>query len=266
MHLPKFLRLTTRLLAFVFITFTFWLCFEASSILRGKKKHIDVVNTWVSRWARTNMWFFGVKVSSRRASGDSDEIYPACGSNDVGRIFVMNHRSGLDIPVLLTVAEAHVISRHDIATWPLLGLSARRVGTLFVDRESRRSGAKVLREVANVLAAGEGVAMFPEGTAFEGDEVHEFHSGAFNAARRSGAEIVPLGVAYGHDDVYYRKESFLTHTKRIALLPSLQVAVEIGEPLSSEDYSPVEMKELAQKQVQALVNQARARLDSKKSS
>lgn len=264
MHPLKFLRLTTRLLAFVLVTFFFWLSFEAASLLRGKKPHIDVVNTWVSRWARTNMWFFGVKVSSNRSSGDDKAIYPSCGSNGVGRIFVMNHRSGLDIPVLLTVAEAHVISRHDIATWPLLGLSARRVGSLFVDRESRRSGAKVLREVANLLAAGEGVAMFPEGTAFEGDEVREFHSGAFNAARRSGAEIVPIGVAYGHDDAYYRKESFLAHTKRIALIPSLQVAVEIGEPLPSEEHSPVELKDLAQKQVQTLVNQARARLESSK--
>ena len=76
----------------------------------------------------------------------------------------MNHRSGLDIPILLTIAEAHVISRHDLANWPLLGRTSKRVGTLFVDRESRRSGASVLREVARVLAAGEGVAM-PAGQA-----------------------------------------------------------------------------------------------------
>jgi len=261
----KFLRLTTRLLALVSVTFVYWMGYEGASLLRGKKKRIDVINTWVPRWARTNMWFFGVdvssQVSSQQSSGD-DSIYPASGSNGVGRIFVMNHRSGLDIPVLLTIAEAHVISRHDLASWPLLGWSARRVGTLFVDRDSRRSGASVLKEVARVLAKGEGVAMFPEGTAHEGDEVREFRTGAFNAARRAGAEIVPLGVAYGDEAAYYRKESFLSHTKRLATLPKLRVAIEIGDPLRFEDRTPVEMKNLAQQQVQTLVNQARARLES----
>lgn len=174
----------------------------------------------------------------------------------------MNHRSGLDIPILLTIAEAHVISRHDLANWPLLGRTSKRVGTLFVDRESRRSGASVLREVARVLAAGEGVAMFPEGTAYEGDEVREFHAGAFNAALRSEAELVPLGIAYGNEDAYYRKESFMSHTKRVAMLPSLEVAVEVGEPVTCGDRSPVEMKELVRKQVQALVNRARTRLEA----
>jgi len=268
----KFLRITTRLLALVLVTFVYLIGYEAASLLRGKKKQIDVINTWVPRWARTNMWFFGVKVFAHRtcsdqfcgdqSCSDNDSIYPACGSQGVGRIFVMNHRSGLDIPVLLTVVEAHVISRHDIATWPLLGRSARRVGTLFVDRTSRQSGASVLKEVAKVLAKGEGVAMFPEGTAFAGDEVHEFRTGAFNAARRAGAEIVPLGVAYSDEAAYYRKESFLTHTKRIATLPRLRVAIEIGNPLQFEDRTPIEMKNLAEEQVQALVKQARARLES----
>ncbi len=259
----KFLRLATRLLALVSVTFVYWMGYETALLLRGKKKRIDVINTWVPRWARTNMWFFGVQVSSQRSSSDGDgSIYPDSGSNGVGRIFVMNHRSGLDIPVLLTIAEAHVISRHDLASWPLLGWSARRVGTLFVDRGSRRSGASVLKEVARVLAKGEGVAMFPEGTAHQGDEVREFRTGAFNAARRAGAEIVPLGVAYGDEAAYYRKESFLSHTKRLATLPSLQVAIEIGDPLQFDDRTPVEMKKLAQEQVQSLVHRARARLES----
>ncbi len=270
----KFLRLATRLLALVSVTLVYWMGYEVSLLLRGKKKRIDVINTWVPRWARTNMWFFGVDVSSRVSSRVSsqrlrddgsdggDSIYPACGSNGVGRIFVMNHRSGLDIPVLLTVAEAHVISRHDLASWPLLGWSARRVDTLFVDRGSRRSGASVLKEVAQVLAKGEGVAMFPEGTAHAGDEVREFRTGAFNAARRAGAEIVPLGIAYGDEAAYYRKESFLSHTKRLATLPKLHVAIEIGDPLRFEDRSPIEMKNLAQEAVQVLVNRARARLES----
>ena len=105
------------------------------------------------------------------------------------------------------------------------------MGTLFVDRTSRRSGATVLRQIADALAVGEGILMFPEGTAFPGSGVHEFKVGAFNAAHRAGAEIIPLGIAYGSPDAYYFKEPFLNHMKRIASLRRLTVAVEIGPPL-----------------------------------
>jgi len=143
----------------------------------------------------------------------------------------------------------------------LLGWSAKRVGTLFVDRESRRSGASVLRAVDNALKAGEGVVMFPEGTSFPGDEVHEFRPGAFNAARRAGAEIVPMGIAYGDEAAYYYQEAFPAHAKRVGSLSQLPVAIEVGDPLNTTNLSPVEVIELARTQVQELVHQARARLN-----
>lgn len=261
MHLFKFLRSVARLTAFVVVTAVYWTCFELEALVRGKRRRNEMINKWVPRWARTNLWIYGIKVDARGSYANDGRLYPACGANGVGRIFVMNHRSGLDIPILLAVAEAHVISRHDLATWPLLGSSARRVGTLFVDRESRRSGASVLKEVARVLANGEAVAMFPEGTVHAGDEVYEFRPGAFNTARRADAEIVPLGIAYDDDAAYYRKEPFMTHAKRIAGLPRLRVAIEIGAPFQVADGSQIETKENARKQVQELVDRARARLN-----
>ncbi len=260
MHLIKSLRLATRLVAFPVFTLAYWCCLEAEVLVRGKKKRPDVINRWASKWARTNLWVCDVKVKTHGLPSNAGSLYPASGPGGVGRIFIMNHRSGLDILIMLSLAETHVISRHDLATWPLLGRIACRVGTLFVDRESRRSGASVLKEVARVLAKGEGVAMFPEGTAHEGDEVHAFRAGAFNAARRAGAEIIPLGIAYGNPEACYRIESFMTHMKRIAGLSKLKVAVEIGEPLVFEECSPAEMKKLARKRVQELVDQARKQL------
>ena len=103
--------------------------------------------------------------------------------------------------------------------------------------------------------------MFPEGTAHEGDEVREFRTGAFNSARRAGAEIVPLGIAYDNKAAYYRKEPFMTHMKRIAGLSRLQVAVEIGEPMLTDGRTGVEMKNLARERVQTLVDKARSRIE-----
>lgn len=254
-------RLCYRMLIFATSTLVFWVCFELQALV-SRKPRIDVINKWVPFWAHFNLRVFGVRIEARGKYLDDGRPYPGGEPGKIGRIFVANHRSGMDIPVLFTIAETRVISRHDLASWPLLGRAARRVGTLFVDRDSRRSGASVLRAVDNALKRGEGVAMFPEGTAHDSDEVHEFRQGAFNAARRADAQIIPIGVAYGDDTAYYAGQPFLRHMTRIACLRSMPVAVEVGEPLSCDDGTALEIKDLARQRVQDLVDRARARLEA----
>ena len=72
---------------------------------------------------------------------------------------------------------------------------------------------------------------------------------------------MPLGIAYGDDAAYYYKTTFMTHTKRFAVLKKLRVAVEIGAPLETADSSNVETKDVARQRVQELVQRARARLE-----
>lgn len=261
MRLVERFRLCYRMLIFATSTLAFWTCFELEAFFT-RQKLIDVINKWVPRWARFNIEVFGVQLEAHGKFLDDGKPYPGRDAGQIGRVFVANHRSGMDIPVLFNVAETRVISRHDLASWPLLGRAAQRVGTLFVDRKSRRSGASVLREVDKALKRGEGVAMFPEGTAYDSDEVHEFRQGAFNAARRAGAEIIPIGLAYGDDTAYYAGQTFLKHMTRIACLRGMRVAVEVGEPLNFDDCTAVEIKDQARERVQGLVNRARARLDA----
>ncbi len=259
------LRMAWRISAFVVVTVLMWVGLELDFLIRRRTPRIDVINTWVPRWAGALLWIFGIRVDARGPHVERGKLYPGRGANGVGRIFVMNHRSGVDIPVVLTQAAAHAISRHDLANWPLLGPGARRIGTLFVDRSSRRSGAEVLKQVDDALARSEGVAMFPEGTAFAGDEVREFRPGAFKAAQRAGAEIVPMGVAYENPDAYYRQESFLEHMKRGASFRCLRVAVELGEPIAVDDLSAVELRERTHEAVVKLVAIARDRIEGKTS-
>jgi 1-acyl-sn-glycerol-3-phosphate acyltransferase len=259
------LRLAWRLTAFVVITLVLWAALEGDFLFRRKTPRIDLINKWVPRWSKALLWIFGVRVDARGPYVGQGQLYPGRGAGGVGRIFVMNHRSSIDIPIVFTLAAAHVISRHDLATWPIIGPGAKRIGTLFVDRASRRSGAEVLKEVDRALEQGEGVAMFPEGTAFGGDEVRDFRPGAFKAAVRSGAEIVPLGVAYENPDAYYRNEMFMQHLRRGASFRCLRVAVEVGEPLPAKGASPVELKEVARQRVVELVAAARGRIETKMS-
>src|SRR5262249_44726854 len=93
-----------------------------------------------------------------------------------------------------------------------------------------------------------------------GDEVRPFRPGAFLAAQRTGAEIVPVGIAYEDDEtVFYGEEPFTSHLLRVSSARRLRVALEIGEGMRDHadgDASP----ERARERVQALVHAARARL------
>jgi 1-acyl-sn-glycerol-3-phosphate acyltransferase len=253
-------RLAVRMTLLVLSTALCLLAMELN-LLVSRRPRIETVNRWVPLWARLLLWIFRVRLRVAGPYLEDGTLYPGAAADGVGRIFVMNHRSGVDIPVALSRLAAHAISRHDLATWPLIGLGARRIGTLFVDRTSRRSGADVLMEVDGALDRGEGVLMFPEGTVHPGDEVHRFRPGAFKAAERAGAEIVPVGIAYGEAGDAFEAADFVEHMKRIVTLPRLDVAMITGEPLAAgHGFSAVEVRDLLRERVQELVGRARSML------
>lgn len=254
------LRFASRLASVVVVTVVLWAALEIDFLVRRRTRRIDVINKWVPRWAGALCWIFGFHIEAYGPYVERGQLYPGRDENGIGRIFVMNHRSGVDIPVIFTLLAAHVISRHDLARWPLIGPGAQRIGTLFVDRSSTRSGAAVLKQTAKTLEAGEGISMFPEGTAYAGDEVRAFRPGAFKAAQRSGAQVVPLGIAYENPAAYYTEKTFMEHMKNIASFKSLRVVVEVGEPMTPDEDSPVEFKDHVRDRVVELVAAARGRL------
>ncbi len=51
-------------------------------------------------------------------------------------IFVCNHISYLDIPLVMRIIpEASFVSKSEVAAWPIIGLAAKRIETIFVKRE-----------------------------------------------------------------------------------------------------------------------------------
>ena len=171
------------------------------------------------------------------------------------QLVVANHRSPFDIGVLLSLFGGHALSRADLADWPVLGLAARRAGTIFVDRESGASGASAVRAIRRRLQQGASILVFPEGGTFEGDEVRPFKPGAFSALRGLGASIVPVGLAYD-PGTEFLEESFVHHVLRVSSRPFTRCLVSIGQPFAAEA-RPQQLAEHAQREVQALVHDAR---------
>ena len=214
-----------------------------------------VRDAWVGRWARSLLGLFAIEVVL------DGTIPPPTQGRGRGRLVITNHRSAIDIGVVLSLFGGTMVSRADLASWPVVGAAARAVGTVFVDRSSAKSGAATIRTIQKHLEEGQTINLFPEGTTFDGDEVRPFHGGAFVSAVRAESEVLPVGIAYPRaSGAAFINETFPAHLARMSKSGPTRMVVAIGDPFvvrKSDRASDVTKR--AQAEVQALVARARDR-------
>lgn len=204
---------------------------------------------WMKNWAKGLLKVFGV---------DARYANPAPAVTPRARLIVSNHRSPLDITLMVANFGGSVLSRADLQNWPVLGHAAKSADTIFVDREDARSGMMAIREIRRRLDRGRTVIAFPEGGTFAGDQVQPFREGVFAAMRGLKVEVIPVGVAYD-PGVEFFNETFMQHLKRVAARPITRVGVCFGEPrIATESRS--ELAPRLHAEVQALTDRARAML------
>lgn len=108
-------------------------------------------------------------------------------------LFVANHSSYLDVPVLGSLIRGSFVAKSDVASWPLIGSLAGMMGTLFIERRAARAATHkdVLRRT---LEKGESVIFFPEGTSSDGRAVLPFKSSLFSVAENGLEDKAPVCV------------------------------------------------------------------------
>ncbi len=110
-----------------------------------------------------------------------------------GHLLVANHVSWLDIAAVHAVLpQARFVSKADVKHWPLVGALVEGVGTLFIERTSKRDALRVVHQTAAALQAGDCVAVFPEGTTGAGPELLPFHANLLQAAVATDAAVLPV--------------------------------------------------------------------------
>jgi 1-acyl-sn-glycerol-3-phosphate acyltransferase len=208
---------------------------------------------WAGVWASSLLNLFGIRVLAQG---------PMLGA-DRGHLVVANHRSAADILLVLRAFGGTIVSRSDIARWPLFGRAARVVGTVFVDRSDAVSGAHAVRTIRALLRAKATVIIFPEGTTYPDDEVRPFFAGAFVAAMHMPVDIVPVGIAYGSGSgAAFVNESFGAHLSRMAGAPPSTVAMCVGRPIAIDSSSrSATLRDESREAVQSLVRAARLLVD-----
>jgi 1-acyl-sn-glycerol-3-phosphate acyltransferase len=113
-----------------------------------------------------------------------------------GALYVANHSSWIDIPVLYMALPTapRFLAKRELAQVPFLGWYIRAMGMVFVDRRDARRASATVGRAARLLAAGESVMSFPEGTRSRDGRLGRFRSGGFGAALEAGADVVPVAI------------------------------------------------------------------------
>lgn len=121
---------------------------------------------------------------------------------EVAFILVSNHCSNLDPPILGWASGhqvhrvVHFMAKIEMRRWPLVGWLATQSGVYFVRRGERDRAAQ--RFSLEALAAGRPIALFVEGTRSRDGHLMPAKPGAAFLAMRSGAPLIPVGIAGTH--------------------------------------------------------------------
>lgn len=110
-------------------------------------------------------------------------------------LWISNHVSWLDIPVLGANFPVYFLSKAEVAKWPVVGWLAKVAGTLFIQRGSGDAG-KVEMQLATHLREGRNVLFFPEGTTTDGERLKRFFHKLFGAAVSEQVAVQPVLICY----------------------------------------------------------------------
>jgi 1-acyl-sn-glycerol-3-phosphate acyltransferase len=138
-------------------------------------------------WAQIILWSALIRVKVEGAGR-----VPADGPV----VFMANHESWLDIPVLLVAIPGQVrfLAKSSLFSIPFLGWAMRSMGFIPVDRENRRTAIRSFEEAAARIRAGRSVLVFPEETRTSDGSLLPFQRGGFLIALKAAQPIVPVGI------------------------------------------------------------------------
>jgi 1-acyl-sn-glycerol-3-phosphate acyltransferase len=171
---------------------------------------------------------FGRAVSRVRLEGAFDEI-----PREGPVILAANHSSNLDAIVIGSWIipklgrRIHWLGKKELFAWPIVGWTAANGGVHPVDRDA--ADVDAFRLAKRILDEGHILFVFPEGTRSPDGSLQEARDGVAVLAMRTGAPIVPIGIA-GSSRVWPRGRTFPR--------PGGHVTVRVGRPFRLADVLP----------------------------
>ena len=170
-------------------------------------------------------WSRGIlKVTGARLVVEGQENIP----KDGPCVFVGNHRSYYDIPLLLAGLEKPhgILAKEELEKIPLLNRWMKLLGCVFVKRDDIRASVKALNDATAIVESGRSFVIFPEGTRYKGEEggAGEFKAGAFRIAIKTGVPVVPVAISGARGLFEGHGLRATPGDIRVRILPAIQTA------------------------------------------
>lgn len=182
-------------------------------------KRVRWSNRILKQYCRLGLWVLRVKVNYRGL--ENVRAVP-------NALFVGNHLSYMDVLVIHAEVPACFVTSREIRETPVLGLICRMAGCLFVERRNKHNILNEVSEIAEGLRRGANVAIFPEATSTNGEQILRFRRPLYHAAMQAPAAIIPMTLNYHtvggkpidritRDSIFwYGDMDFVSHLWRLA--------------------------------------------------
>lgn len=141
---------------------------------------------YIRRWSIQLLNILGVQL----------KIQGQLSTQETGILFVSNHISWLDIHVINAWHPMRFVAKKEVASWPIFGYFAKKLNTLFIDRQVKGDSKNISDQMTHALSSGHHLCIFPEGTSSEGYEVLPFKANLFQAAINAKTPCQPIAITY----------------------------------------------------------------------
>ncbi len=171
-------------------------------------------DSFLKMWSGVLVKIFGLKV----------EVVGEENIPDVGCVFLFNHKSLLDIPLLAFCVKKSFRfgAKAELFKIPVFGFSMKRIGMLPIFRANKKKALGLYSQSTGRIQDGMSYMLAPESTRSDSDELMEFKSGPFILAIEAQAPLVGV-VIHNTGKILPRKSVFanLKNTNiKIDILPA----------------------------------------------
>ena len=109
---------------------------------------------------------------------------------------VGNHQSNFDIPSLVGWLGSPLgfVAKQELMKVPVIYHWMKVLPCVFINRKTPRDAMKSFKESASVIASGNPIALFPEGTRAKSDTMGSFKAGSLKLPQMARATILPFAI------------------------------------------------------------------------
>ncbi len=216
----------------VFRNFLLWIYILLTVPTFGIMALIIRKHFWARIWCKGFLKVLGIKIEVKNKTELPKGIY----------IFMSNHQSQLDIPVLEKVLEPYNIrflAKKSLFKIPFFGWGIKALGYVPVERENPKEGLKSVLACVERIKKGISLVIFPEGTRSPTGELLPFKLGGFVIPLKSKISVVPVAI-WGTRDILPKGSLWFKLSKR------RKVKVYLDEPIEMKEFNVRDKKRLSQ--------------------